>query len=166
MSTNRQFAQRAGRGKYHRLFAYLTDLSSAEWRTTFGEIESILGFDLPPSARRYRPWWANETGKQHSHALAWNAAGWETAEVDMAAETLLLRRKYPGSSPKSRLDELWPVHSAGGWPEGLSLRREDIYEDRIHAVPNLCCPMLVEACNESDFRRFGDYVQLFEEDPA
>ena len=29
------------------------------------------------------------------------------------------------------LDEAWPVHSAGGWPEDLSLRREDIYAERI-----------------------------------
>lgn len=29
------------------------------------------------------------------------------------------------------LDEVLPVHSAGGWPEDLSLRREEIYEDRI-----------------------------------
>ena len=29
------------------------------------------------------------------------------------------------------LDEAWPVHSTAVWPEGLSLRREDIYEDRV-----------------------------------
>ena len=28
------------------------------------------------------------------------------------------------------LDEAWPVHSAGGWPEDLSLDRAGIYEDR------------------------------------
>ena len=31
---------------------------------------------------------------------------------------------------KPRLDEVWPVHSAGGWPQGLSLDRGDIYEGR------------------------------------
>ena len=31
---------------------------------------------------------------------------------------------------KSNLDEVWPVHSAGGWPQGLSLDRADIYEGR------------------------------------
>ena len=29
------------------------------------------------------------------------------------------------------LDKILPVHSAGEWPKGLSLRREDMYEDRI-----------------------------------
>ena len=33
--------------------------------------------------------------------------------------------------PTRFLDAMWPVHSTGKWPEGLSLRREDIYEDRI-----------------------------------
>ena len=28
------------------------------------------------------------------------------------------------------LEEIWPVHSAGGWPRGLSLDRADIYEGR------------------------------------
>ena len=28
------------------------------------------------------------------------------------------------------LDEVWPVHSAGGWPQGLSLDRDDIYEGK------------------------------------
>ena len=29
------------------------------------------------------------------------------------------------------LDEVWPVHSAGGWPQDLSLDRADIYEGRL-----------------------------------
>ena len=40
-------------------------------------------------------------------------------------------RKLPEPIPKRTLDEVWPVHRAGGWPEGLSLRREDIYGDRM-----------------------------------
>ena len=28
------------------------------------------------------------------------------------------------------LDKVWPVHSAGGWPQGLSLDRADIYDGR------------------------------------
>ena len=126
-----EYRLRAMRGKYKKLFSHLCEVSAPEWRTTFGEIESIIGFKLPASARRHRPWWANQSGEGHTHALAWKAAGWETAEVDMAAETLLLRRNLAENPRSSRLDRIWPVHSAGAWPEGLSLRREDIYEDRI-----------------------------------
>ena len=41
------------------------------------------------------------------------------------------RRRRQAATTRFSLDEILPVHSAGGWPEDLSLRREDIYEDRI-----------------------------------
>ncbi len=111
---------------YQGLYRHLCGLGVDEWRTSFGEIESILGFELPASARLHRPWWANQSdGNGHSQALAWGVAGWETAEIDMEAETLTLRRKRT-------LDETWPVHDSGGWPDGLSLRREDMYDDRMY----------------------------------
>ena len=49
----------------------------------------------------------------------------------MEAETLLLRRKPPASVQPLSLDAVWPVHAAGAWPEGLSLRREDLYAERL-----------------------------------
>lgn len=134
MATEREqlYRKMAARGKYQRLYTHLGGLTEQEWRTTFREIESIIGFPLPPSARLHRPWWSNQSrGNGHSQALAWGAAGWETAEVDMDAETLLLRRKPEAVAQTFNLDEVLPVHTAGGWPEDLSLRREDIYEDRI-----------------------------------
>ena len=129
---SRKYREMANRGKYQRLFTHLCSLTTQEWRATFSEIESVIGFELPASARLHRPWWSNQTGGNgHSQALAWSAAGWETGEVDMDSETLLLRRKPEEAFRRQSLDEAWPVHSAGAWPEGLSLRREDIYEERI-----------------------------------
>lgn len=120
------------RGKYQRLYAYLHSLQAQEWRTSFGEIEAVVGFQLPPSARLHRPWWGNQKRSNgHSHALAWSVAGWETAEVDMDAETLLFRRRHPKAEARPSLDEAWPVHPTAVWPEGLSLRREDLYEERV-----------------------------------
>ena len=129
---NSQYRKMATRGKYQRLYTHLCSLTTREWRTSFSEIESIIGFELPASARLHRPWWSNQTGGNgHSQALAWSAAGWETAEVDLNAETLLLRRKPMETFRRPPLDEVWPVHSAGSWPAGLNLRREDIYEERV-----------------------------------
>ena len=129
---NSQYQKMATRGKYQRLYTHLCSLTTREWRTSFSEIESIIGFELPASARLHRPWWSNQTsGNGHSQALAWSAAGWETAEVDMDAETLLLRPKPTETVRRLTLEEAWPVHSAGAWPEGLSLRREDTYDERI-----------------------------------
>ncbi len=119
------------RGKYQPLYQYLSGLQAQDWRTSFSEVEAVIGFELPPSARLHRPWWGNQRGGNgHSHALAWSVAGWETAEVDMEGETLLFRRTDLNPVPRLTLDEAWPVHPAAVWPKGLSLRREDLYENR------------------------------------
>ena len=134
---DQKYREMAVRGKYSELYAYLCALPAREWRTSFGEIESIIGFELPASARLYRPWWANQNpANGHSQALAWSVAGWETADVDMDAETLLLRRTVGETRPEAArgefdLEKAWPVHISGAWPEDLSLRREDIYVDRM-----------------------------------
>ena len=132
LTREQRYREMAARGKYRKLYAHLCSLHGQEWRTSFSEIEAILGFQLPTSARLHRPWWGNQSnGNGHSQSLAWTLAGWETAHVDMDAETLLLRRKHPEVVRKLSLDEWWPPHSTARWPEGLSLRREDIYEERV-----------------------------------
>ena len=121
----------AMRGKYRRLYTHLRNLQYREWRTSFREIEAVIGFELPPSARLHRPWWGNQKGGNgHSHALAWGVAEWETAQVDMDAETLLFRRTQPTPVSRLPLDQAWPVHPTASWPQGLSLRREDLYGQR------------------------------------
>ncbi len=127
-----RYRDMAMRGKYRRLYAHLCGRRSREWSASFADVEAVLGFQLPFSARMHRPWWANQSrGNGHSHALAWITAGWETAQVDMEAETLLFRRKHPEPVAGRTLDEFWPVHSAGAWPADLSLRREDICDERV-----------------------------------
>jgi len=87
----------AQRGKYAPLYNHLKGLSSKEYPATFEEIERILGFSLPDSARIHRPWWANQGERGgHSHALAWEMAGWKTSQVDMAGERLTFVRDYDG----------------------------------------------------------------------
>ncbi len=119
-------------GKYRKLRTYLEAHPRREWRTSFSNIESILGSELPATARAYSSWWANtKSGGRLSQAVAWIAAGWETAEVDLVAETLLFRPKNQSRTlTASILDAEWPGRDMGPWPEGLSLRREDMYEDR------------------------------------
>lgn len=125
---DRQLA-RVRRGKYRLLYEHLSGLRRRVWRTSFGEIEAVLGFEMPPSARLHRSWWGNQRrGHGHPQALAWSVAGWETVEVDMAAETLVFRRAHPApAAPRMSLDQIWPVHPTVRWPEGLSLGREDLY---------------------------------------
>ena len=126
-----KYRERVVRGKYHRLYAYLSGLQTTEWRTSFSEIEAILGFELPASARRLRQWWENESsGKSHVQALAWRVAGWETDDVDLDSETLLFRQlERPQTAGIPSLDEVWPAHPTAVWPKGAGLRREDMYAD-------------------------------------
>ena len=84
----------AKRGKYAPIFFHLENLSKNEFPTTFEELETILGFDLPDSARIHRPWWANQGMRGgHSHALTWEMAGWKTSQVDMEGEKLVFKKE-------------------------------------------------------------------------
>lgn len=82
--------------KFEPLTAYLGSLPTSERRVTFSEIERILGFKLPPSARRHRPWWSNNPDNS-AITKAWLAAGFRTEQVDMAGETLVFRKAKPRS---------------------------------------------------------------------
>jgi hypothetical protein len=77
---------------YHPLHIHLLTRTEDVVHMTFGEIERILGKALPPSARRYRPWWANEMEGTHSHARSWLDAGRKTQNVDLNAGTVEFRR--------------------------------------------------------------------------
>ncbi len=72
--TNRERLTReaAASGKYAPLHRHLLALGAErEWRTSFGAIETILGFRLPNSARLYRPWWINPNNSvAHSQGIA------------------------------------------------------------------------------------------------
>lgn len=134
METSQKRMELVERSEYRDLYLHVCLRPGKEWRTTFGEIEDILGFELPASARKGRDWWSNLTWKYGRPIdLSWAKAGWQVAEVDPVAETLVFRWKEPAKTkPKRRLEDVWPAHPTARWPEGgLSLRREDIYEDRV-----------------------------------
>ncbi len=83
---------RAVSGKYAPLYHHLTKMTEFRWPTSFREIETVLGFGLPASARRHQAWWANQSGGGHTHTRAWQEAGWRTRNVDLRAETLVFER--------------------------------------------------------------------------
>jgi len=72
--------------KYEPLLRFLEARSdSASIRLSFAQIDEILGFPLPRSARDHQAWWSN-TRRGHSHAAAWLDAGWKTAMLDLAGQ--------------------------------------------------------------------------------
>lgn len=77
--------------KYAPLKRHLEGRSTTEAPMSFTQVEQILGFRLPASARKHPPWWANTRGT-HVHAASWLDAGWKTSRVDIAGERLVFRR--------------------------------------------------------------------------
>ncbi len=78
--------------KYDPLRHHLVNLRRDEWRATFDQIEDILGFRLPYSARSYSAWWNNEEEGSHVQAKEWRKSGWRTAEINLTGETVVCRR--------------------------------------------------------------------------
>ena len=134
---NRQLLRQvAARRKYAPLFRHLAALDTHRWPATFREVEAILGFSLPNSARIHRPWWSNQANGGHSHALAWHAAGWKTCAVDLVEESLVFERiedtalAGDRATPALSMRELFPPHDFGNWPKGFAASREQIYGDQ------------------------------------
>src|SRR4051812_7408327 len=77
---------RPASGKYAPLTAYL-DAQPAHVTNVsmkFDELESMLGSELPTSAYKYRPWWANQTDNENRpQARAWMVAGFIVDSVDL-----------------------------------------------------------------------------------
>ncbi|HKR86724.1 MAG TPA: hypothetical protein VJS38_00970 [Phenylobacterium sp.] len=76
--------------KYSPLSEHLAAHPADEWRPSFSELESVLGFPLPKAARFGRAWWANDPEKSHSRA--WTVHGWVVGDVDPAAKRVEFRR--------------------------------------------------------------------------
>lgn len=96
-------------GKYDPLARYLTDMPRDRWDASFEEIERILNFELPPSAREHRAWWGNSRQGNHSQAKGWIGAGWAVSDVDLKREAVRLERvSWGGRKPAtSDINELW-----------------------------------------------------------
>ncbi len=80
-----------GSRKYRFLSEYLTNSNQKSVTLTFTEIEKILQFNLPDSARNHRPFWANTT--THSIALSWLSVGYETVSVNMEKEIVVFEKQ-------------------------------------------------------------------------
>jgi hypothetical protein len=72
--------------KYDRLHHHLNTRTARSVVLSFREIERMLGSRLPPSARKYAEWWANEAEPtSHVQCRAWLRAG-RKARVNLTAE--------------------------------------------------------------------------------
>lgn len=73
--------------KYEPLTAFLQSMNGREVRMSFAEIEGLLGQKLPAKSKAHRAWWSNNPSNSVM-TKAWLAAGYKSAQVDMAGEKL------------------------------------------------------------------------------
>ena len=77
--------------QYEKLNSFLSKQTILTQRMTFGEVEKILGFSLPPSAYKYQAWWANNPIPSR-HSYVWISIGWKTEELDLDGQKVTFRR--------------------------------------------------------------------------
>jgi hypothetical protein len=96
-------------GKYEPIARKLRQASNDELCISLSEIEEILKFNLPPSARKHRAWWSNSYKGNHSQAQGWIGAGWETRDIDLAKHSIrFVRTAKAGRMPRDNDNmELW-----------------------------------------------------------
>jgi hypothetical protein len=104
--------------KYQALASHLDRLAVDHWTATFIEVERVLGFSLPGSARQHRPWWANQTTSGHSQTHGWMPVGWQTERVSIEDEIVtFVRDTSTGASSGGKLP---PTKSQLDAPSGGS----------------------------------------------
>ena len=109
-------------------------LAANRCRTTFAAIKALLGFVLPNTASTHRPCRANQANTTHSQALPSSAVGRRTCGMDLLAESPAFERLEAASSAEHgqralAIEEVFPPHDFGPWPEGFSTSREQLYGD-------------------------------------
>ena len=76
--------------KYRKLSRYLKRCGEDTIKLTFEDIEEILTFSLPMSARRYRTFWVNSKSNPIFHSIS--AAGYRTGVINMEAQYIVFER--------------------------------------------------------------------------
>ena len=75
--------------KYLPLNHHLGQRTGDQYAASFAELEEVLGFPLPKTARSNASWW---TAEDKPHHRAWLDAGWRVGEVDRTLGSVVFHR--------------------------------------------------------------------------
>lgn len=78
-------------GEYRPLYVFLRDRYANRVVMTFAEIEELLMFPLPESARGDRNWWANAA--RSTQSFAWTLTN-RTADVNLSAKSVAFDQRH------------------------------------------------------------------------
>lgn len=89
--------------KYDPLQEHIDLALDGPFEMTFTEIEQVLRFPLPDSARRYDEWWTDKSdGTSHVQAKAWLNVGRRVERVDRNQERVWFTARSGSWGPNSR----------------------------------------------------------------
>lgn len=78
-------------GKYREHSSWLAHQERDRIDVTFGQVEEIIGFPLPASARRHNAYWSGgQPGSTVGNAI--RDAGWRAANLNLTGERVTLER--------------------------------------------------------------------------
>ncbi len=86
--------------KYDPLTFHLAKRGQSFVPMRFSDIEKLLGFDLPASARKHRAWWSNNPSNSVM-TKAWLSAGYQSEQVDLESEQLTFKKVQDAPMPVS-----------------------------------------------------------------
>lgn len=104
--------------KYAALRDFLITRKHGHWSPTFSEIEKVLGFNLPVSARKYPAWWANQDRRSHVQCSGWLDAGWRTSNLSLETEQVTFQY-VDGTPTETSPKDFKPTKSALTWGDVL-----------------------------------------------
>ena len=101
--------------KYQPLTVHLRESGSSAVPMTFADIEHVIGTALPPSALKHRAYWSNNPTNSVL-TRAWLAAGYASADVDMANRKLMFRKVASDEPHAGTRDGRYDQYGGGGVP--------------------------------------------------
>lgn len=78
--------------KYYALKEFFSKCNEDEVALTFTQIEKIIGFKLPTSARKYISWWSTQGG-QYTISIAWTSEHYFRKKIDFKGEKIYFQRE-------------------------------------------------------------------------
>ncbi|MDC0886447.1 hypothetical protein OAS19_01460 [Altererythrobacter sp.] len=103
--------------KYQALTDFLSEVNQSKVTLSYESINDMLDGDLPDSAFKHRPWWANRTEGRGSQNLAWQSVGWETRDVNMELDEVTfvkVKADRPSQSRDSSCQKLSIAQAKAG----------------------------------------------------
>lgn len=92
--------------KYYRLFEHLQRCRQEAVTLTFTEIETLIGYSLPASARARKTWWSNRDSTRALQVGSWVRAGYQVGSVDLDQQTVTFQTFQAAYNVQSKDGEI------------------------------------------------------------